>query len=327
MPFFVAGQFGKPSANIGDVTLEARVGAATWWEPSGDGADPKERRKLTTAERDRFIAAFAQLNNQGLGRFQDFRDMHRTDLSLDQAHRAAGFLPWHRAYLLDLERELQAIDPSVALPYWRFDQAAPSLFAPDFLGASNTLGTVTFSPSNPLRFWVTDGVPGIVRRPLFNPAQAPGGLRTEAQTLAIGTAYSAVSHDGGQPARPRTHHVRRLDSDPLTAPRDPLFFLLHCNVDRLWAKWQRQNLASIRSVAASYQSGTNPVGHNLNDSIWPGTDHHAAASTDCAGRSVGPVAVYGRAGSPTARPQLPGLSGVDHPGGTDGFDYDDTPFV
>ena len=22
-----------------------------------------------------------------------------------------GFLPWHRAYLLDLERELQAIDP------------------------------------------------------------------------------------------------------------------------------------------------------------------------------------------------------------------------
>ena len=24
-------------------------------------------------------------------------------------------------------------------------------------------------------------------------------------------------------------------------PKDPLFFLLHCNVDRLWAKWQRQN--------------------------------------------------------------------------------------
>ena len=23
-----------------------------------------------------------------------------------------------------------------------------------------------------------------------------------------------------------------------TAARDPLFFLLHCNVDRLWAKWQ-----------------------------------------------------------------------------------------
>jgi hypothetical protein len=26
--------------------------------------------------------------------------------------------------------------------------------------------------------------------------------------------------------------------DPTTAAKDPLFFLLHCNVDRLWAKWQ-----------------------------------------------------------------------------------------
>ena len=57
--------------------------------------------------------------------------MH-TNVSSPQAHGAPGFLPWHRAYILDLERELQAIDPSVALPYWRFDRPAPNLFTLDF---------------------------------------------------------------------------------------------------------------------------------------------------------------------------------------------------
>jgi tyrosinase len=47
--------------------------------------------------------------------------MH-TAQSIAQAHGDRGFLPWHRAYLLDLERELQGIDPQVTLPYWRFDR-------------------------------------------------------------------------------------------------------------------------------------------------------------------------------------------------------------
>jgi tyrosinase len=267
--FFAAGKFGKPSVSNGDVTLEAKIGNSTVGSVSLMVRIRKNATTLTTAERDRFIAAFAQLNNQGLGRFQDFRDMHRTQASLNQAHGAAAFLPWHRAYLLDLERELQAIDPSVALPYWRFDQAAPALFSLDFLGASDQIGTVSFSPSNPLRFWVTDGIPGINRRPLFNAAHAPGGLRTQAQTLAIGTAYAQFRTMEGDPHGLAHTSFGGSIQSPATAPKDPLFFLLHCNVDRLWAKWQRQNHRFDPAIAASYQGGTNPVGHNLNDSMWP----------------------------------------------------------
>jgi len=47
---------------------------------------------------------YAQLNNQGQGRFQDFREAH-TSTSSPQAHFRPGFLPWHRAFILDLERE------------------------------------------------------------------------------------------------------------------------------------------------------------------------------------------------------------------------------
>lgn len=52
----------------------------------------KNAELLTTAERDRFVKAFVQLNDQGAGRFADFRNMH-TDVSSPQAHGAPGFLP------------------------------------------------------------------------------------------------------------------------------------------------------------------------------------------------------------------------------------------
>jgi tyrosinase len=110
------------------VKIEARVGATLVGSVQVMVRVRKNANTLTAGERNRLVSAFAQLNNQGLGRFADFRNMH-TNVSSPQAHGAPGFLPWHRAYLLDLERELQAIDPSVALPYWRFDQAAPIIFA------------------------------------------------------------------------------------------------------------------------------------------------------------------------------------------------------
>ena len=209
VPFFVAGRFGRPSVNNGDVTIEARIAATLAGSMQVMVRIRKNANTLTPGERDRIVSAFAQLNNQGAGRFTDFRDMH-TNVSSPQAHGAPGFLPWHRAYLLDLERELQAIDPSVSLPYWRFDQPAPNIFTREFLGVSNAIGTVQFSPTNPLQFWRTDGVQGINRRPFFNTAAAPPGLRTEAQTLALGNQYPGFRSTGRQPARISAYQLRRF---------------------------------------------------------------------------------------------------------------------
>jgi tyrosinase len=326
VPFFTAGLFGSASRSDKDVTIEARRGNTVVGSVKVMVRVRKNANTLTAGERDRLVAAFAQLNNQGMGRFADFRDMH-TAVSSAQAHGAKGFLPWHRAYLLDLERELQNIDPSVALPYWRFDQAAPNIFTPDFLGVSDNIGTVSFSASNPLQFWVTDGVQGINRRPFFNTGTAPGGLRTEAQTIALGTAYPAFRTMEGNPHG--SAHVSfggSISSIP-TAARDPLFFLLHCNVDRLWAKWQRQNSRFNPAVAASYDSAAAPIGHNLPDSMWPwnGITGGTRPPTAPGGAMAASPSVTAPGGQPVVQQALD-YQGTINAASRLGFDYDDVAF-
>ncbi len=327
VPFFIAGRFGRPSVNNGDVTIEARVGTTLVGVVRCMVRVRKNANRLTPGERDRFVAALAQLNNQGLGRFTDFRDMH-TNVSSPQAHGAPGFLPWHRAYLLDLERELQAIDPSVSLPYWRFDQPAPGIFTRDFLGVSDSLGTVQLSPTNPLQFWRTDGVQGINRRPFFNTGTGAPSLRTEAQTLALGATYSAFRSLEGNPHGSAHVSFGGFISSIGTAARDPLFFLLHCNVDRLWAKWQRVNGRFDAALAASYDNTPSPVGHNLPDTMWPWNGITGGTRPPTA--PGGTLAPSPSATAPGPQPRV--RDSLDYQGSVNlisrlGFDYDDVQFA
>ncbi|GGY23302.1 tyrosinase family protein [Paludibacterium paludis] len=329
--FFAAGEFGHPSAADHDVTLViTRHGSVLATMPVMVRIR-KDATKLTAGERNRFIAALAKLNDKGHGLFKDFRDMH-TQVSSPQAHGAPGFLPWHRAYLLDLERQLQLIDASVALPYWRFDQPAAALFTKDFLGESDTLGTVRFSASNPLQFWVTDGVPGIKRRPLFNVAnQAANVQNDENATLAFGSAFAAFRELEGDPHG--SAHVSfggSISSIP-TAAKDPLFFLLHANVDRLWAKWQKVNGRFDPAQADAFDSqlpAGNPVGHNLEDTMWPwnGVTGSPRPPTAPGGPMAASVCAAAPGPAPRVRDCLDYLGRVRAEARL-GFGYDDVPYA
>jgi tyrosinase len=327
VPFFVVGQFQHPSNADGDVRIEARVGGNLIGQVKLMVRIRKNANVLTPAEVSRFVAAFAQLNNQGAGRFADFRNMH-TNAGSPEAHGAPGFLPWHRAYLLDLERELQAIDSSVALPYWRFDQPAPNLFTGAFFGVSNSIGTVQFNATNPLQFWVTDGVQGINRRPFFNTTTGFANVINEAQTLALGGStaqYGSFRNLEGNPHG--SAHVSfggSISSIP-TAAKDPLFFLLHANVDRLWAKWQRQFARFNQATAASFfGSPNNRIGHNLPDTMWPwnGITGNPRPPTAPGGTLAASPVVAAPGGQPHVRDCLD-FQGRINAASRLGFDYDD----
>jgi tyrosinase len=129
--------------------------------------------------------------------------------------------------------------------------------------------------------------------------------------------------------------------------RDPLFFMLHANVDRLWAKWQwlygrddPTDLASYEpqgAYAAPCPPSMSPrLGHYVDDRMWPwdGTTGFVTAGDPCTERPAtapgGPIpAAIGGWGPPAVpRPRdvidydrwtLLGSSGL-------GYGYDDVPF-
>jgi tyrosinase len=268
---------------------------------------------------------------------------------LRQAHGRPGFLSWHRAYLLDLERALQRIDPSVTLPYWRFHDPAPNVFSPEFMGRTGALDNVVLSATNLLRQWQTEGAPGITRRPLFQLADRrclreqrgvhPGAGRPAAERDLRYRAHHPggwVRRDGGGSARAPAYqlHLLELDLRPPAAPRDPLFFLLHCYVDRLWALWQWSNDRFDGTQANTYffrgDASSTPatrIGHNLLDTMWPWNNITGPPRPPNAPRTPFPQVPTATAPGPTPTVgDMIDYQGFLNPQSYMNFAYDDVPF-
>jgi tyrosinase len=339
--FWIAGQFGFPSTDYGDARIEVIDASSS----SLLGSLPvmvrirKSANTLTPAERDRFLSAFGTLNGNGLGRFKDFREVHVGGIPSSEAHGNRGFLPWHRAFMLDLERELQAIDPTVALPYWRFDQAAPNVFTREFMGLSNSVDRVEFVPGHPFDAWTTDSQMGILRRlENFAPNSAPGSIPNpanppplnELDTINLGNPGAVFQNftrmEGSPHGRAHTSFSRYISSIP-SAARDPLFFLLHANVDRLWAKWQWVKRRTNPSLATSFPPGPRTrVGHNINDTMWPwnGVTGNPRPATAPGGALAPSPETPVPGPGPTVRSMIDYLG--EHGSREHGFAYDDVPF-
>jgi tyrosinase len=349
--FWVAGEFQHPSLAYGDAVIEAVAGTNVVGKRPLMVRIRKDATKLTAVERDRFLLALAKLNDAGRGVFQAFRDTH-VEESLDEAHGYPGFGPWHRTYLLDLERTLQGVDDQVTLPYWRFDRPAPALFAPAFLGmppADTADGDVIqFPHGHPLEFWKTDVSDPIERRPRYaisgpppTSVQTQQGpipwVITQAAVMNLGTTYARFRRFEGAPHGNAHVSFRGPIADVTVAAKDPLFFLLHCNIDRLWAFWQWLKKRRDPTQASTYSlSGDtrqpNDLGHKLNDTMWPwngvrgdGTAANPRPQFAPPRPSFPHSALYQ---APSASPRVREMIDYQGIGGGPqlGYDYDDVPF-
>jgi tyrosinase len=276
--FGLGGELGKPSVDDLDCLLTATGDSESLTVPLMVRVR-KNANKLKPGERDRLLLALAKLNSttQAPSSYQSLRNMHVAPASGEE-HGGPHFLPWHRTYLLDLERGLQAIDPSVSMHYWRFDQPAPEVFTRFFMGETRQVpfsaDFVVLDPSNPLVGWFTDSTPGILRSSTFDTKTeaAPGlpgfELLDQAQTLALGPNFPDFGAMEGTPHGAAHVSFNGWISDIPTAPKDPLFFMLHSNVDRLWALWQWMNQRTDPDDPNTY-TPQNRDGRRVNDTMWP----------------------------------------------------------
>jgi hypothetical protein len=104
----------------------------------------KNQATLTAQEKSQFTSAVLQLKANGT--YDQFVRDHRDAMNspMMPAHMGPAFLPWHREYLRRVELALQAIDPTVTIPYWDWTtdrQHNASLWGPDLMGGDGEPGS------------------------------------------------------------------------------------------------------------------------------------------------------------------------------------------
>ncbi|MDH3602444.1 MAG: tyrosinase family protein [Candidatus Tectomicrobia bacterium] len=269
-------------------------------------ATRKNVQSLSAAERSAFVQAVRTLKANGAYDqyiLQHVQAMARgtppgtPSATRNAAHRGPAFLPWHREYLRRLELDLQQVsgDPDLGLPYWDWaadaalaNPATAPVWNNDFMGGQGnpvTTGPFAFNPADPNGWTIIDsqGNPagGLIREFGVNVSTLPSQANVNAvlnvtpyDTSPWSTASSPSfrnQHEGwigaaGPGLHNRVHVWVGGSMLPGTSPNDPIFFLHHCFVDKIWADWQARN----PSQGYLPVSG-GPAGHNLNDAMFPWT--------------------------------------------------------
>jgi len=218
------------------------------------------------------------------------------------AHRGPVFPAWHRFMLRQLELNFQRIlgDQDFGLPYWDWaadgegsaqDQLNSPLWKPDGIGGSGdpiTTGPFVFDPNDNSSFRVridTDSNGDLeqvnrgLARTLAQDIDTLPNKTDTANALKLTTYDEApwtVSSNGfrnqtegwvgadGPGMHNRVHVWVGGDMGPASSPNDPVFFLNHCNVDRIWEAWLQKH---GRVYLPDQKAPASLKGHRINDQL------------------------------------------------------------
>jgi tyrosinase len=261
----------------------------------------KNVKNLSDDERTRFVNAVLAVKTKPsilhaddptTNRYDDYVETHMEammaqmgdpgapDFTIGWAHNSTAFFPWHRELLLQFENDLQRIDETITIPYWDWPDSSSSPLTPDFLG-TNGVG-----PDNQ----VQDG-------PFAANMSAHWTLKIKDDAAAPNFLQRNIAGDTSANSLPTAAHVNRIldvatyDKAPwilntgsfrsgaeyelhnlvhnyvggtmgnMTSPNDPVFWLHHSNVDRLWVDWLHRH----PELCPYLPSSGGPAGQNLFD--------------------------------------------------------------
>ncbi len=254
----------------------------------------KNQADLTSLEKKNFVNAVLDLKKtfregSEISIYDEFVQIHRDALRDGAIHEGPAFFPWHRQFLRNFELELQNINPNVTIPYWDFtvdNSPDSSIWDKNFMGGNGDPADNYAVKTGPFQQgeWILAFDGPDLRRNFGGIADAYSLPTAEqvAASLGIG-AYDASpwditsdvnesfrnhvtgwSHSSGEPELHNRVHLwvgGSLGAD--TSPNDPVFWLLHAFLDKLWADWQ-----AIHGEEYLPEFGA-VEGHNLNDLMPP----------------------------------------------------------
>lgn len=233
----------------------------------------RDYRALTNSQWSTFVAAMKRINRPlpGIplptvydGFVQEYSVYQPTFLTCG-FDKPSG-LTRLRQFLLRFEQALQAVDPSVTLPYWNFplDAEAPDasgVFSPAFMGgnghgfdhdvvdgafASWTVGYPGLLDVAPVRHTLSRQFAGGDR---ITPWDTPESVATVLQSPTIDALTGALM--GAVAARVFTGIGG--DMSTLFAPNDPLFWLVACYIDKLFDDWLQAHPEAPQPASVCYR--------------------------------------------------------------------------
>lgn len=215
-------------------------------------------------------------------------DVNEREEMWDQCQHAGWyFLPWHRGYVAAFEaivaqtvQELGGPD-DWALPYWNYlDESnpnarrIPAAFSDPWLpdGSGNPLAMFARTPTQALTTLLTGSDINLDCMLRTNFTGSPGANGLGGSPTGF-TQFGPQGSSGALENNPHNFvHVMAGGgfggylSDPNYAALDPLFWLHHCNIDRLWSAWlTRSN--NVQENGAAWLEGPSP-----RQFVMPGTD-------------------------------------------------------
>ena len=252
--------------------------------------------------------------------------------TINFAHGNIGFLPWHRQYLLKFEDALRSEVAGVTIPYWDWADeigSANKLFTGDFLSSRHwggprpiSDGVLQFTVPPPVRpQWWPSGLAGfrvnLHLEERLGVELARGSMESNWPPLRLSLRQlTKLNHslnnrhplwtfwqivEQGSNQLPQTHNAgHRFIGGHMGgsfSPNDPIFWLHHANVDRLWDAWQKEQIKTGTSInyidtwpndqeLSPFDNRPPPEGHNIADSMWPWVGSNAGYSSATVSKEI-----------------------------------------
>ncbi|MBI3654205.1 MAG: tyrosinase family protein [Acidobacteria bacterium] len=251
----------------------------------------RHHRELNTLEKTAFIQAVLALKNDvdsvlhpgAQKRYDDFVEIHKNAMTgaamfAPMPHGNSLFYPWHRILLRQFELALQVAvnDSSIALPYWDWDYSGTNNpFTSDFLGGDGdrsqggrvTNGPFAFDTGRfSIRIWDEDNGDAGLRREFGEDATSWLPTASDISAGLAKTPYWPGPSSFERVSEGVLHNpVHRWISGNMadaTSPNDPVFFLHHAFLDRLWEQWKQQH-----PTTAPYMPTNGVPGRDLDSTL------------------------------------------------------------